>query len=271
MGSVVRGGVADMQWSDELSQAILSSLSDEQVERLLREFANEAGGSILANGDRDELLARCRTDSTMRMVTMSAWRQAHPDVIAAAQFVAIDRSAEQCAAITGQFSAEEILLELITDEEDDGWALARWTVDNVPDIGLRREFAALLERWSGAAESINRPSDSEATFRIVIFGGHQRDESKMERRLFENSPFEVRWKPCEKNQGSPDDRDLNAAMAHVDAVLLVTTMVSHNIMRIVKRFTQENGIPLRMIPKATDQQLRVALTEIFPSVVLPDG
>ena len=90
----------------------------------------------------------------------------------------------------------------------------------------------------------------------------------MNRRLFEGSPFVVRWKPCEKNQGSPDDKDLIAAMAHAHAVILVTTMVSHNIMRIVKRFAQENGIPLKIVTKATDLQLRYALSELFPDSIL---
>ena len=110
-----------------------------------------------------------------------------------------------------------------------------------------------------------------ARIRVVIFGGHVRDERKMTRRLFERSPFEIRWKPFEKGARNPDARELEDAVSHAEAVLLVTSMVSHNIMRIVKRLTQQAGIPFRAITKATDTQLKSVLAELFPQISLGNG
>jgi hypothetical protein len=82
---------------------------------------------------------------------------------------------------TSQFAADEILLELITDDQVDGWALAQWTVENVQSEVLRRELGELLRRWSGEADRPIEPTQVVARRRIVIFGGHQRDESKKRR------------------------------------------------------------------------------------------
>ena len=56
-------------------------------------------------------------------------------------------------------------------------------------------------------------------------------------------------------------------MCGADAVILVTSMVSHNIMRIVKRYVQEHDIPWMVVNKATDAQLKSALGALFPDLI----
>ena len=70
---------------------------------------------------------------------------------------------------------------------------------------------------------------TERPVRVVIFGGHVRDPIKMTERLFQSSAFEMRWKPFEKGAAVPSVKTISEAMTSADAVLLVTTMVSHNI------------------------------------------
>ncbi len=193
---------AAFYWSDELACAILSSIPDDEIERLWLAAERERRGDsgAVASAHRDSLIRRFRTDPALRFTLMQVWRKCHAEVVDAAQIVSIDGSEDQCEAILRQFRAEEVLLELITDEHDDGWALAQWTVDNVKNDRLQRDLVALLDCWSGKTGSAGQAANVEAAFRIVVFGGHQRDESKMNRRLFENSPFDVRWKPCEKHR-----------------------------------------------------------------------
>ena len=258
------GGV----WSAELASDLLKSIPEDAIADLLGPSGERLPASLAgekAEREQDQqLIARSLNDAALQRAIQEAWRQQHFDLVAAAQFISIDGSAEQCESLLSQFAADEILLELITDDRIDGWALAQWTVDNVKSEVLRRELGDLLRRWSGETDRLTKPPQVVARRRIVIFGGHQRDESKLNRRLFEDSPFDVRWKPCEKTQGKPNDKDLIDAMAHADAVILVTSMVSHNIMGTVKRYTGENDIPLRMIGKATDLQLRSVLEELYP-------
>jgi hypothetical protein len=259
---------ASVVWSAELASDLLRSLPEDAIDGLLGPHA--AGWHASQAGEKAErerhqqLIARSLDEAVLQRAIQQAWRQQHFDLVAAAQFISIDGPAEQCESLLSQFAADEILLELITDDQVDGWALAQWTVENVQSELLRRELGELLRRWSGETDRLTKPTQVVTRRRIVIFGGHQRDESKMNRRLFEDSLFDVRWKPCEKTQGKPNDKDLIDAMAHADAVILVTSMVSHNIMGTVKRYTGENNIPLRMVGKATDLQLRNVLEELYP-------
>ena len=258
-------------WSEDLARAILRSLPEERVALLTAraQTGRQAGDDDLLRDKRDKALAELLANPSLRMAAAQAWREAHSDLVAAAQLVSLEGSAEQGEALVRCFGAEAVMLELLTDEHEDAWDVAEWTVENVKSEPLRRELAAILDRWKTGAAGAGRKAPASAAARIVIIGGHQRDESKMAERLLDNLGFDVRWKPCEKCQGSPDDKDLHAAMAHADAVILVISMVSHTIMRIVKRFTQLRRIPLQRIDKATDQQLRGALAELFPDQFPP--
>ncbi len=263
MGSAMREAERSFAyWCDTLAFDLLSSLPNDELAEL---SAVIAGQKLHARSEAVRLLRQeSRENALLQLAIARAWRRANSDVVAAAQLMPIDGSVEPCDAMLHQFGADNVLLELITDEGEDGWALAEWVVNGVASETVRKKLEAILARWSTPSKHL--VVDSTAKFRIVIFGGHARDECKMTRRLFADLPFEVRWKQFEKSLGSPDIRALDQALASADAVLLVTTMVSHNIMRNVKRLTQKKGIPFRTISKATETQLRPALFELFPGV-----
>jgi hypothetical protein len=257
-------------WTARLAGALLASCPDGQ----LVELAEGRDAPLFASSSdrRAWLEAHSCCDAGLQAAIMHRWRELYGELVAAAEITPIDGSAEQCAAILRQFAPEMILLELITSERDDGWRLAEWVVDNVKLEAVRRDLSDILVRWSAPEAAVPEPvPPAPAKVRLVIFGGHIRDEGKMARRLFEHSPFEVRWKPFETNLGNPDARDLEEAMATADAVLLISTMVSHNIMHMVKRYAKKKQIPLRTITKATDMQLTAALAELFPHLPLVSG
>lgn len=249
-------------WTDALGRRLLASLSEAARSRLLQ----SAGGAVDENGCV-ALLDRARSDPMWQQAVRQAWRDEHWAVIAATEIVSIESSVEQCQRMLSQFGAEEILLELLTDAREDGPELAEWIIANVPCQSARQDLqAAFDEVLSDLPEATNPPS--EPVRRVVIFGGHQRDESKMTRRLFGDSVFDVRWKPCEKSQGSPDGKLISQAIEHADAVILVTTMISHNVARLTKQLADQRGVPWLAVPKATHKQLTVALKELFPDVGL---
>jgi hypothetical protein len=154
-------------------------------------------------------------------------------------------------------------LELITDEHDDGWELARWVVENVESPARRNELASILDEWSSFGDQVEGAPALQASGRVVIFGGHTRDPKKMTRRLFEGSDLEVRWKTCSKGQGDPREDDIREWMAYADAVVVIIGMVSHNVMKAVKLYAQKNHIPFITVEKATENRLRTVLNELF--------
>jgi hypothetical protein len=255
------------RWSDALARALISSLTADQLEEFSSVCDCDDGLAERASmsADFDPIIARVRDDADVRDALKRAWRLAHSDVVAAGELISIENSMAQCEAMLSRFGAEQIVLELLTDEHDDGWELASWVTENVGHDSVRRELSAILNRLSEDPPEPSGPASLPGhIIRVVIFGGHQRDENKLSRRLFENTPFDVRWKPCEKNQGSPDDKELNEALKHADAAIIVTNLVSHNVMYNVKRFARENGIAWKCVTKATEAQLRVAFGELFP-------
>lgn len=252
-------------WSDELGRALLASLELGQLVDLRAELTGI--GEFSATGSAahrmGELIELAREDPRLQRRIMDVWRSSHAALVAAVELVSVETSREKCEAVLGQFEPELVLLELITDTRDAGWELAEWVVASLPSPEARSALSSRLKQLAAPRTSVT--SSSEPELRIVIFGGHPRDESKMSRRLFDGSPFDVRWKPCEKHQSSPDDRTLTEAMAHADGVILVTSMVSHNVMHLVKRYVQQQGIPWKVVTKATDLQLKLALHELFPA------
>jgi hypothetical protein len=135
--------------------------------------------------------------------------------------------------------------------------LARELVAELHGEGLRQQFEAVLARWSTSG-----PQEKAA--RVVIFGGHPRDESRLGS-LFEDGPFEVRWRVCERRQGDSVDRGLIAdALTSADAAIIITGMASHNIMELARGLAKARGLRWRCVEKATAGQLTTALEEMFP-------
>jgi len=251
-------------WSDALGRRLLIPLPREALVELFRHVSDTAGEDEISRTQRfRRILTAARDTPEIRRAIMAAWRQQHGAIVAAAELVPIEGSQEQCERLLRAFRGEEVLLELITDPRDDGWQLAEWVIDNLPSPSARRELRAVLDDLSVP----DAPTVAGTVVRVVVFGGHPRDASKMSRRMFDQSPCDVRWRPCEKSQGSPDDKDLHDAMCGADAVILVSGMVSHNIMHIVKRYVQAHKVPWKAVSKATDPQLRSALSELFPNLM----
>ncbi len=260
----------ELDWTDTLGARLLADLPAADVARLAEQFADPAeaeswsDATLAAAG----VLEAARRDRPCRRALVAAWRQLHAELIEAARIMSIHSSAEHCSRMLEHFGPEPVLLEILTDEDGDGRDMATWIIASVEPAATRRQLESLLETWYADRPATAALEDSGPRKRVVIFGGHQRDESKLAQRLFAQSPFDVRWKPCAKHQGSPDDRVLEDAMSHADGVIVVTSMVSHNVMRAVKRYVQEYNIPWRAVSKATELQLRAIFAELFPELPL---
>jgi hypothetical protein len=86
-------------------------------------------------------------------------------------------------------------------------------------------------------------------------------------RLFENSPFEVRWRTFEKRAGSGlVQKSVVSLLRNADGLLIITGMASHMLAQFAKDVAQRNGILWKCIEKATDSQLKAALREMFPEL-----
>ena len=91
----------------------------------------------------------------------------------------------------------------------------------------------------------------------------------MGQRLFETSPFEVRWRTFEKKpSGGVVQKAVVSVLRHADAVLIITGMASHALMHFARDCAQRSGIPWKCIDKATDKQLKAALGELFPELTV---
>jgi hypothetical protein len=156
-------------------------------------------GSAIADAKRlhQELLDWARRDDELRRWIVGSWREAHAEVVAAADQAAIEGLLGDAVRLLNAFPLQETLLALLTDEFDDGRKLARTFVSQIEDDCERRELSGVLNCVLGENSDL-----SPRRVRVVILGGHQRDESKLADRLFENSPFEVRWRTFEKRAGS---------------------------------------------------------------------
>lgn len=249
------GAPVPHRWSDDLAWALLDPVPDEAL-------AEEWGPGGAAADPRGELVAWARQDEEARRWLMRAWRLANPEVAAAAEQAWTEGAAAACARLCEAFDGEDVLLALLTDEFDDGWELAAAFVDGVAGDGRRLALRAALRHLAGApCAAVRRP-------RVVILGGHPRDESRLARRLFGAGPLEVRWRTFEKKQSGSRQKLVAGALRHADAAVLVTGMASHVLMYLVKEWAVCCGVPWRCVTKATDKQLLAALRELFPGVEL---
>ncbi|MCS6861269.1 MAG: DUF2325 domain-containing protein [Abditibacteriales bacterium] len=247
-------------WSDALGQRLLAALSAQDLAARwgMEESDNNGSAPPSVARLRGELLSWARADAEVQRWLMSVWREMHADVVNVVRQADIEDLAAQYDRLLAQFDPEDILLALISDEHDNGWELADWFIGSVRSDAQRRRLQKIMRRW----REPDRAAHSRRV-RVVIFGGHPRDESKMTRRLFERSAVEVIWKICDKKQRF---EVLDDALRHADAVLIVTSQVSHTLMEGVKRCANLYRVPWRCIHKATDNQLKAALRELFPDV-----
>jgi hypothetical protein len=132
----------------------------------------------------------------------------------------------------------------------------------VAEDGRRRALAAALARLVGEASGSpgRRP-------RVVILGGLRRHESALGQRVFEGSPFEVRWRAFEKRPSSGlVQKGVASVLRGADAAVIITGMASHVLMQFAKDYAQRSGLRWRCVEKATYVQLRSALREMFPEL-----
>jgi hypothetical protein len=206
------------------------------------------------------LLSWAKQDDEVRRWILEAWREIHADVIAAADQAVLEGLTEDGVRNLASFRSEDALLALLTDEFDDGRELAKTFVSRIEEDGKRRAWFAALDRLvgDGTRASLRRP-------RVVVFGGRQRDERKLDKRLFENSPFDVRWKAFEKKPScGVFQKGVISVLRNKDAVIIITGMVSHMLMQFAKECAQSSGLRWKCVEKATDIQLKAALHEMFP-------
>jgi hypothetical protein len=249
-------GTSNLDWPFGLSHALIASLPDEDIEELADGFETRQTAA-------NYLMSQSRRDSTLRRSIIERWRMHRPDLISESDFMPVETSIERCEWMVSSFGMQDILIEMITDDKV-GWGLTEWTIDNLGGEADRSLFRKVFHELSNDnAPQLDR---NETTPRIVIFGGHVRDEQKIRRRIFDQINCDAKWKLFEKrDNGTPDERIVIDAMSNADAVLVITSMISHVVMHMVKRFAQKHDIPWMAIPKATDLHIKSALNELFPN------
>jgi hypothetical protein len=206
------------------------------------------------------LLGWARQDDEVRRWIVGAWRETHPEVIAAADQAVVERYAGDAVRDLAAFPPEDAVLALLTDDFDDGRELAKTFLSRLEDDGKRRASFAALDRLVGEGGGVPR-----RRVRVAILGGRQRDESTLGQRLFENSPFTIRWRAFEKKPSSGVvQKGVVGVLRNTDAAVIITGMVSHMLMQFAKDYAERSGIRWRCVEKATDTQLRAVLHEMFP-------
>jgi hypothetical protein len=247
-----------------MGRSLLSSFPDEVLAKHWGPIVTGSPGTSRNSQDnlRLDLLNWAQHDEEVRRWIVGAWRETHPDVVAAADQVVIEGLAGHAARTLEAFAPEEMLLAFLTDEFDDGRALAKDFVSRLQDDDQRRRVQIVLGHLVG-----HQGNELRRRIRVVILGGHPRDESKLGPRLFEASPFEVRWRTFEKNKtGGVVQKAVVSAVRHADAALIITGMASHALMHFAKDSAQRSGVPWRCIDKATDKQVTAALHQLFPEL-----
>ena len=252
-------------WSDDLGRHLLASLPDAD---LVGQWGAAPPGGPGGTAEsphlrlRRDLLNWARQDEEVCRWIVEAWREAHADVVAAADQALTEGLTADSVKLLEGFTAEHVLLALLTDEFDDGAALAKRFVALVSTESQRRALLPVLRLLMG--EPAAAPQDR---IRVVILGGHPRDESKLGRQLFGASPFEVRWRTFErKPSGGLVRRGVASVLREAGAALIITGMASHALMQCAKDYARRSSIPWKCVEKATDKQMRAALCELFPAL-----
>jgi hypothetical protein len=248
-------------WSDTLGLQLLSAFSDGELTGhwgLRPAGPGDTGGR---RQTRNELLTCARDDDELRGWIIEAWRHANPDVVAAVDHALTVGLTPDSARALDEFAAEDVLLALVTDEFGDGPAQARAFVNVAVREKERRPLLAALQQLLGEAGPACR------RVRVIVIGGHPRDESRPDVRLYAQSPFDVRWKTFERKQGpSAIVKAVACALRRADAAVIVVGMASHALMHVAREQAERLGIPWKCIAKATDRQLMDALHGLFPGI-----
>jgi hypothetical protein len=247
-------------WSTGVGRELLSSIPNVTLAAHWgKDFSAAADGEgVGLTHLRHELLTWAEQDDEVRRWIVCAWRETHP-AAAATEHALTEGSVANCVRLLEDFDARDVLLALVTDEFDNGWELAAALVEGVVGDGLRRALRTTLRRLAGDVGGEGR-----RLTRVVILGGHQRDESKFARRLFDGSPFEVRWRTFQKTRGPAVEKAIVSVLRCADAAILIMGMASHTLVHLVKDFARRRGMRWCCVTKATDKQLTAALNELFP-------
>jgi hypothetical protein len=159
-----------------------------------------------------------------------------------------------------KFGAESVLLAFLTDELDDGYQLALSFINQVGDDGQRRALVATFQGLVG-----DTYASPQRRARIAILGGSPRDESRLRRRLFEKSSFDVRWDTFEKKQGGAVvEKAVVNALRHAEAAIIIAGTASHILVQLARQTAQRFEVPCACIDKASDKQMMAALDRLFP-------
>jgi Uncharacterized protein conserved in bacteria (DUF2325) len=249
-GFAIGASMLQRHWSDALAWHLLAALPDTHLCQW---------GPADSEDLRHALLGWAREDADVRGWILGAWRELHPEAVAAADELATAGMPPDAGRILDVLTPEETLVAFLTDDCDDGHELAQAFLSKLCD-DRRRDLQVVLKRLLGQDSP-----DRRRRIRVAIMGGHPRDESRLDQRLFESSPFEVRWRTFEKKPSSGIvQRGVVGLLRNADALVIITGMASHMLMQFAKDFAQRNGIPFRCIEKATETRLHTALRQMFP-------
>jgi hypothetical protein len=254
-------------WCDALGRALLASLPEEAIVKHWGPIPADPTDPPGRPGDRlrQDLLNWARQDDEVRRWALGAWREAHPDVVAAADQAVIEGLAGDAARSLALFPPEDAVLALLTDEFDDGRELATTFARRVGDGGQRRALLGALARLAADGGGAGR-----RRVRVVIIGGRERDESTLGPRLFEDGPFDVRWRAFEKKSGSGGvQKEVAGVLRNAEAAIIITGMASHMLAHYAKDCAKRFGLRWRCVERASDPLLKGALDEMFPE--LTDG
>jgi hypothetical protein len=251
-------------WSDSLAWALLCSVPNEEFVKQWGRSSPDTSGKASGSLDqlRRDLLNWARQDEEVRRWITRVWRETHSDVVAAADQAVIEGLTGSAVQFFDSFVHEDALLAFLTDEFDDGRELAKTYLSRLDDDSQHRALQTILGCLVG-----DNGETARRRIRLVILGGHPRDESRLGQRVFENSPFEVRWRAFEKKTGSGlVQKGVVSVLHDADALLIITGMAGHILTQFAKDYAQRNEIVWKCVEKATENQLKAALHEMFPEL-----
>jgi len=258
-------------WPEEVLERFLTPFSTQELRERLRDFSLTEEETRLTRlpeeALRSILIARAQADEDTRDWLAYLWREARRDVVARIDAQSPEELAADCRGWRGEMEAEELLLALLTDERVEGWARADEFVRALAGRPCRAEFKVLLARWRRAIQQeagpAGRPLALPAGLRLVIVGGHPRDEGKLTPRLFAGRGAKVSWFASEHGQlGYAKVQQVQDCVLQADAVILVTDHAAHSLCAVAKRAADHHGILRRQVTSATEAQLRQALEEM---------
>lgn len=262
------GALADpdsAQWSARLALALVGDLADSAVIALAKQLPalDSATPTTELRLLRRRIVDQSSRSPELRGALMRGWRESKPELLAEVirELASCSDPSIATGALLQRFTARDILLEMITDPNDQGWTVAEEWVTALRADRLRSEFATVLREFADPSGLDESPAQKR--IRVVIFGGHPRDESELAARIFPNGPFDIRWKASER-LGVQVRHVVTSSLNFADGAIVVTCRVSHEVMHAVKRHCQIYNLPVEIVVKATQVQIKQALRTMFP-------